>query len=114
MPHLVMPDLFESLRSFLISRRRCLMCELEIHGLHFVSFALDGILQVIGIAANQSQQFSFLGEMLKTLSLRGLFEQVCYLGMMILAGVLGIKHVLCVCECFSMHCGRKVLFSFRI
>jgi hypothetical protein len=53
--------------------------KLATHCLNFVRLALDGVTQVVGIAAYQAEQLSFFGQVLKALHKGCLFKQISQL-----------------------------------
>lgn len=73
---------------------------------------MDGIFQVVSITANQPVELRFLGEVLKTLSIGRLFEQVREFFVAALSGVFGIEQILYIGKRFAVHRGGEIVQGF--
>ncbi|HEV2306865.1 MAG TPA: hypothetical protein VGR93_15205 [Candidatus Acidoferrales bacterium] len=114
MADFVAADFLEARRSSFVSRGGRIFCEPEVHRFDLVRFALDCIVQIVGIVADEACQPRLCGEMLETLGVSGLLEQIgefCVAG---LSRVLGVKHVLRKSERFTMHGRRQILHRLLI
>ena len=75
MRHLVLTNLFETVRCRLIACRCRLAREISVHRLHFVRFALNRVLQILGIAANQARELRLFRKVLKPFDIGSFLEQ---------------------------------------